>query len=247
PEDQDVERVHAGLFQAELGRDLARGVHLREARGEQQARLSHPLAVLLVAGNQPVLLPRGVQVVGAGVDAGLHDLGAVLGERADGVEDDAGAVEELAQRLDIMGDLDDVVLDGVDAGHLVQRLGDAGLVPPGGGERQIVLAQVLADQAAGVAGGAIDNDGLAAHSGCPLSLGHMPMPPSTGNPAPVMKRAPSEARKTTASAMSSTSASRPCGVSPITAPMASGTLGNRPSVTTSWASWLPISVGHRPG
>ena len=38
-----------------------------------------------------------------------------------------------------------------------------------------------------------------------------------------------------------------CGVSPTTAPMASGTLGNSPSVTTSWASWLPISVGTRPG
>jgi len=51
----------------------------------------------------------------------------------------------------------------------------------------------------------------------------MPMPPSTGSPAPVMKRAASEARKTTASAMSATSPRRPCGVSPITAPIASGT------------------------
>src|SRR5581483_1679966 len=122
--------------------------------------------------------------------------------------------------------------------------GDAGLVAAGGGERDVVLAQVLADQTAGVAGGAVDDDGLG-HWFAPLL--YIPMPPSTGRPAPVMKRAASEARKTTASAMSATSPRRPCGVSPTTAPMASGTLGNRPSSTTSWASWLPISVGTRPG
>ncbi len=44
------------------------------------------------------------------------------------------------------------------------------------------------------------------------------MPPSTGRPTPVIKRAASEARNTTTSAMSETSPSRPSGVRPITAP-----------------------------
>src|SRR6266487_1965480 len=246
PEDQDVQRVDAGLLQAQLGGDLAGGVHLGDARRQQQALGRHPLAVLLVADDQPVLLPRGVQVVAAGIDAGLDDLAAVLGERADGVEDDLRAVKELGQGLDVVRDLDDLVLDGVDARNLVHGLLDPGLVPAGRGERDVVLAQVLADHAAGVTGGAVDDDGLA-HGWCPLRVAYMPMPPSTGSPAPVMKRAASEARKTTASAMSATSPRRPCGVSPTTAPMASGTLGNRPSATTSWASWLPISVGHSPG
>ena len=97
----------------------------------------------------------------AGIDAGLDDLAAVLGERADGVEDDLRAVEELGQGLDVVRDLDDLMLDGVDAGNLVHGLLDTGLVPAGRDERDVVLAQVLADQAAGVAGGAVDDDGLA--------------------------------------------------------------------------------------
>ena len=73
------------------------------------------------------------------------------------------------------------------------------------------------------------------------------MPPSTGSPAPVMNLAPSDARNTTASAMSGTSPRRPSGVSPTTAPAASAALGNRPMLAQSLASWLPISVGTRPG
>ena len=96
----------------------------------------------------------------SGGDAGLDDLAAVLGERPDGVADDAGPGEQLGERLDVVGYLDDLVLDRVDAGHLVQRLGDARLIAPGGDERHVELAQVLADQAAGVAGGAVDDDGL---------------------------------------------------------------------------------------
>jgi hypothetical protein len=168
PEDQDVERVDAGLLQAELGGDLAGGVHLGDARGEQEIFLGHPLAVLLVADDQPVLLPGGVQVVAAGVDAGLDDLAAVLGERADGVEDDLRPVEQLGQGLDIMRDLDDLVLDGVDAGDFVHCFGDTGFVPAGRDERDVVLTQVLADQAAGVTGGAVNDDRLA-HAGV-LSL-----------------------------------------------------------------------------
>ena len=62
-----------------------------------------------------------------------------------------------------------------------------------------------------------------------------------------MKRAWSEARKTTASAMSDTSPSRPAGVCSITAPTAASGLSNRPSSAMSTASFWPISVGTSPG
>jgi hypothetical protein len=48
-------------------------------------------------------------------------------------------------------DLNDLVVDRVDAGHLVQDLTDACLVAPGRDERHVELAQVLADQAACIA------------------------------------------------------------------------------------------------
>src|SRR6202034_3995512 len=103
-------------------------------------------------------------------------------ERSDGVTEHAGPGEQLGQGLDVVGDLDDLMLDGVDAGHLVHGLLDPCLIPAGGDERDVVLAEVLADQAAGVAGGAVDDDGLA-HFDAPLL--YIPMPPSTGRPAPV--------------------------------------------------------------
>ena len=53
------------------------------------------------------------------------------------------------------------------------------------------------------------------------------MPPSTGSPAPVMNLVPSEARNTTASAMSGTSPSLPSGVSPTTAYTKPRTFGVR--------------------
>ena len=49
-----------------------------------------------------------------------------------------------------------------------------------------------------------------------LLVGYVPRPPSTGRPVPVMNRDASEARKTMASATSSTSPSRPSGVDPMT-------------------------------
>src|SRR3954462_13672796 len=104
-----------------------------------------------------------------------------------------------------MAHLGDVVLRRLDAGDVGAHGGVhlAG-VAAGGHEGDVVLAEVLADQASGVAGGAIDDDGPGAH-GCWSCLlegpGHMPMPPSTERPAPVMKRAASEARNTTTSAM----------------------------------------------
>ena len=78
-------------------------------------------------------------------------------------------------------------------GDLADDVLQRSLFAAGGDERDVELAQVLADQPAGVAGGAVDDDGLGAHDA------HSPV---DGRPMPVMKRAASEARKTTASAMS---------------------------------------------
>ena len=57
----------------------------------------------------------------------------------------------------------------------------------------------------------------------------------------------SEARNTTASAMSVTSPRRPDGVSSTTAATAACGSGNNPSPEVSTASFMPMSVGTRPG
>ena len=58
-------------------------------------------------------------------------------------------------------DRDDLVVRGLDAGDVAgHRGGELLLAAAGGDERHVVLAQVLADQPAGVAGGAVDDDGL---------------------------------------------------------------------------------------
>jgi hypothetical protein len=101
--------------------------------------------------------------VAAGVERGLHDLGTVRDERADHVADHRGTAEQLGQRTDRVVHLDHLVVDRLDTGDLVEDLLDAGLVAPGRHERDVQLAQVLTDQAAGVAGGAVDDDGLGCH------------------------------------------------------------------------------------
>ena len=254
PEHGDVQRVEAGRLQAKLRGDLAGGVHLRDARREQQAGLAKRRAPFLLERDHPVLLAGGVRVVAPGSQAGLHDLAAELGERPDHVADDLGALEQFGQRVDRVLDLDDLVVGGLDAGDFrlhrgVQLLGAAA----GGDERDVVLAQVFADQPAGVAGDAVDDDGFLLSSltilrnACCCVCAYMPMPPSTGRPMPVMKRASSEHRNTTASAMSPTSARRPSGVCSTTEPTAASTSAARPSATMSPASCMPMSVAIRPG
>src|SRR5262249_20894915 len=157
-------------------------------------------AVLLVAGDEPVLLAGGVEVVRAAGQARLDYRGAQLGERPDGVEDHLRAGEQGRQGPDVVAHLGDLVVGRLDAGHGRLHPGlQRAAVAAGGDERDVVLAQVLADQPAGVAGGTIDDDRLVSHRD------HIPIPPSTGRPAPLMKLASSEARKTTADAMSATS------------------------------------------
>src|SRR6266567_1818234 len=98
----------------------------------------------------------------------------------------------------------DLVVGGLDPRDVrVHRGLQLGFVATGGHERDVVVTQVLTHQPAGVAGSAVHNNRLAHY---------IPIPPSTGRPMPVMNRASSEARKTTASAMSVTSPSRPAGV-----------------------------------
>src|SRR3954451_9862260 len=142
-----------------------------------------------------------------------------------------------------MAHLGDVVLRRLDAGDVGAHGGVhlAG-VAAGGHEGDVVLAEVLADQPSGVAGGAVDDDRPGG-----LGHGHIPIPPSTGRPTPLTNREASEARKTTASAMSSTAPSRPDGVSSMTAPTASSGEPNSPISATSLARPAPIAVGTRPG
>lgn len=109
----------------------------------------------LVALDQPVLFPGGVQVVRSGAGACLDYFRAVQGERAHHVADDFGPGEQLCQCFDVVRHLGDLVLHRVQAGHLVERVLDPGLVTSGGGERDVHLTQVFADEPAGVAGSAV--------------------------------------------------------------------------------------------
>jgi hypothetical protein len=164
PEHDDVEGVEPGLLQGDVGRDLARRVHLGDPGRQQQALGGHVVAVLRLGVEHPVLLARGVGVVAAGGEAGLDHLVAELGEGADGVDDGLGAGEELGQGVGGMLDLGDLVVGRLDARHVaLHGAGEAVLVPPRGDEGEIELPQVFADEPAGVSRGPIDNDGLGAH------------------------------------------------------------------------------------
>jgi hypothetical protein len=127
------------------------------------------LTKLAVQRDQPVLLAGGVGVVALGGQAGLDDLRAELGEGADGVQHHRCALEQRGQRLGGVQHFHHFVFRGFDACDVglhrcVQLLGAA----PRGDEGDAVLAQVFAHQPAGVAGGAIDDDGfLAAHEVSP--------------------------------------------------------------------------------
>ena len=166
------------------------------------------LAPVVLCRHHPVLLAGGVQIVTTGGQRGLDHLRPVLDERTDHVAHHAGAGEQLGQRLDRVLDLDHFVVGGLDARHLVDHLLDAVLVPAGGDERHVVLAQVLADQTSGVAGDTVDNNRFGSHRiHCPSSVftnpafalrsskmsvaplplrssDYMPIPPSTGRPRP---------------------------------------------------------------
>jgi hypothetical protein len=80
--------------------------------------------------------------------------------RADGVADDRRAVEEFRQGGDVVGDFDDLVIGGFDAGDFVDDGFGAGGIPAGGDEGDVEFAQIFTDEAAGIAGGAVDDDGF---------------------------------------------------------------------------------------
>ena len=60
--------------------------------------------------------------------------------------------------------MDDVMVNGLDAGNPFEHLLDQVLVATSSGERDVVLAKVLADESPGVPGGPIDNNGVGAHA-----------------------------------------------------------------------------------
>ncbi len=260
PEHQDIKSVEAGRLQADVGGDLAGGVHLGHVRRQQQALLGELLAPALLRQQHPVLFTSGVGIVAARGQCGLDHFRRILDERANHVADDLGALEQFGQRFDGVFHLHDFIVCGFDAGNLFHHGLYLRLVAPGGNEGNIVFAQIFADQAAGVARDAIDDDGFLLAHGVILSNDltessrlrewrrrYVPMPPSTGRPAPVMKRASSEQRKATEAAMSPCSQSRPSGVCSITEATAALTSAASPNFTISLASRSPISLATRPG
>jgi hypothetical protein len=133
------------------------------SRRQQQAGSREAAAIFLVERDQPILLAGGVGVVALGRQAGLHDLVAELRKRAYGVQDHRRALEELGQCFCRMLHFDHVVARGLDAGDVGLHRGvQLVAAAPGGDERDVVFAQVLAYQAARVAGGAVNHDGFLA-------------------------------------------------------------------------------------
>ena len=124
-----------------------------------------------------------------GLQAGLDHFGAEFDERADHVADHLRPPEQLGQRLDGMFNLNDLVIGGFNTGDLVDHGLGPCLVTTGRDEGNVVFAQVFADETTGIAGHPVDDDGFLAHDNFLLKLrAYMPIPPSTGRPAPVMKR-----------------------------------------------------------
>ena len=95
-----------------------------------------------------------------GVQASFNHGAAKFDERPHHVRDDLRAAEQLGERVSVVFDLDDLVIRGLDAGDLIDDLLHALLVASGGDEGDAVFAQIFADEAAGVAGDTVDDDGL---------------------------------------------------------------------------------------
>jgi hypothetical protein len=94
--------------------------------------------------------------VAARGEGGRDDLSAQPHERADGVAHHRGTGEQFGERVGVVGHLDHLVVDRVDAGHPVDHGLGLGPVAARGDEGDVELAQVLTDKATGVAGCAVD-------------------------------------------------------------------------------------------
>src|SRR4029453_10115028 len=258
PQHQDVERVEAGRFEAYVRCDFSRRIHLRDVGREQQSFGREFFSPALLCQQHPVLFSGRIGIMTAGRKTGFDNFGAILDEWADHIADDLRTLEQLGERFDRVLNLGNFVVRGFDTGNFLDDGFHFGGVAAGGNEGNVVFPQIFANQTPRVPRDAVNEDRLLlAHvhilpNFCPNSCSwrlviYVPMPPSTGRPAPVMKRASLEQRKTAASAMAPTSPNRPRGVCSPTEPTAAPTSGASPAATMSLASCIPMSVGTSPG
>src|SRR6202045_5334630 len=190
----------------------------------------------------------------AGRKTGFDNFRAKLDKWADHIADDLRTLEQLGQRFGRVLNLGNLVVRGFDTGNFFDNGLHFGRIAASGNKGNVVFPQIFTNQAPRVARDAIDDDRfflvhvdiLPNFYSLRLAI-YMPMPPSTGRPAPVMKRASLEQRKTAASAMSPTSPNRPSGVCSTTEATAAPTSGASPATTMSFASCMPMSVGTSPG
>ena len=131
-----------------------------------------------------------------GRKTGFDNFRAVLDKWADHVADDLRALEQLGQRFDCVLNLGNFVVCGFDAGNFFDDCLHFGRVAAGGNKGNVVFPQIFTNEAPRITRDAIDDDRLfLAHvhmlpNFYSLRLAiYIPMPPSTGRPAPVMKRA----------------------------------------------------------
>src|SRR5580700_4015829 len=248
PKYQDVESIEARRFEAHVCRDFTRCVHLRDIGREQQLLCREFGAPALLRQQDPILFSGRIGIVAAGCKTGFDNLRAVLDKWADHIADDLRTLEQLSKRFNRVLNLGNFVVRGFDAGNFFNNGLDFGPVAARGNKGNAVFPQVFANETPRVARDAIYDDRpfLAHVLSSRISI-YMPIPPSTGRPAPVMKRASLEQRKTAASAMSPTSPNRPSGVCPTTEATAAPASGASPTATMSLASCMPISVATSPG
>ena len=154
------QRIDARGVQAEACTDLADAVHVGGRRNQGQAGLGEVFREALIAAGQHVLLARGVEVVRTGLQAGLGHVDGVAHERADGVADDlaAGRAAWSAPRPCARPRRFRSARSRCRAP--AHRFFDALAVAAGGDEGHAQVTQVFCDQAAGVAAGAVDDDGI---------------------------------------------------------------------------------------
>src|SRR5437868_12565081 len=254
PQHQDVERIEAARFEAYVCRDFSRCVHLRDVGREQQSFGREFCPPALLRQQHPVLFAGRIRIMTPGSKTGFDNFRAVFDKWADHVADDLRALEQLGQRFDCVLNLGNFVVRSFDAGNFFDNGLYFSRVAAGGNKGDVVFPQIFTNKAPRITRDTVDDDRLfLAHvhmlpNFCSLRLAiYMPMPPSTGRPTPVMKRASLEQRKTAASAMSPISPNRPSGVCSTTEATAAPASGASPAATMSLASCMPMSVGTSPG
>ena len=158
-----IDRIDAGGFEDDVGGNLQRCVHVGSTWGEHFAFLGKRLTVGATRLIHETDLAGGIGVVHAGFGAGGNHQLAEIEKRSHSVADNLSAREQFDQGAVLVRNFHNLVIRGFDSRHQGHGRFQTFAVATGRNERQLVVAQRLADQSAGVAAGAVNDDGFLAH------------------------------------------------------------------------------------